>query len=367
MGTLQSLRPIGIGVLLSVCVSCAAFQQPPPDPSPSQAPDEVMVPVQAAPPEEPVPIPAPVEPPPGPPPTAVATAPSGLQGSPMPPGTLGAEGGTAKPTTKPSVPPKPEDVILKANQEARLEPTTDGYRVGMHLYTYMESALYKLYAMPQRFSHIRLQPGEKLSGDAVIGDPHRWKLVEAEAGQGGSGAESTVVIMVMPLLDDLQTTLSIVTDRHMYVFECVASKKAYMAHVGFMYPVEEAEKQAKVKRQQAETQRLQQGQGVDPLSLNGGYRIQPKDEKNPPPWTPVRAFSDTSKLYVEFPPTIQTTELPALYVPMGKQLEVINYRTVTSKQGRTFFVVDGLPDVLELRLVKHKEAMSVRITKAVTP
>jgi type IV secretion system protein VirB9 len=260
-----------------------------------------------------------------------------------------------------AVAPRPEEVILKANKEARMEPTADGYRVGTHLFPYMEGALYKLYAQPLRFSHIRLQPGETLSGDAVIGDPHRWKLVESVA---GTGDQATAILMVMPLLEDLATTLTIVTNRHMYVFECVASKRAYMAHVGFTYAAEEAEQQARGKRQQqAEAEAAARPAGLTPLDLNTSWLIAPKDAKHPPAWTPVRAFSDATKLYIEFPATIGTTDLPALFVPVGKALEVINYRTATGKYGQTFFLVDGLPDFVELRVVRNKDVTAVRILK----
>jgi type IV secretion system protein VirB9 len=272
-------------------------------------------------------------------------------------GGLPLVGPVEPPALKKAAGPRPEEVILHANQAARMEPTADGYRIGTHLFPYIDGALYQLYAQPLRFSHIRLQPGEALSGDAVIGDPHRWKLVESVV---GTGEQATTILLVMPLLDDLATTLTILTDRHLYVFECVASKKAYMAQVGFLYPAEEAQRQAQQRRQQGP----QAPPVSTPLSLVMGYTIAPADRKNPPPWTPVMAFSDTTRLYIEFPTALATTDLPALFVPVGKGLEVINYRAATGALGQTFLVVDGLPETVELRVVKDKQISTVQIFKA---
>jgi len=80
-----------------------------------------------------------------------------------------------------------------------------------------------------------------------------------------------------------------------------------------------------------------------------------------PPWRPLRAFDDTSKVYIEFPERIDQGEAPPLFVvgPEGDS-ELVNYRV----RGN-YYVVDRLFAAAELRL-GQKPQQVVRISRTDT-
>lgn len=89
--------------------------------------------------------------------------------------------------------------------------------------------------------------------------------------------------------------------------------------------------------------------------LNFNYGI----EGDTPAWRPVRAFDDGAQVFIEFPPELESTEAPPLFVigASGKP-ELVNYR----KRGR-YYVVDRLFGAAELRLGGKRQQV-VRITRS---
>jgi type IV secretion system protein TrbG len=77
-----------------------------------------------------------------------------------------------------------------------------------------------------------------------------------------------------------------------------------------------------------------------------------------PPWKPVRAFDDTSKVYIEFAERIDQGEAPPLFVVgQGGDSELVNYRV----RGN-YYIVDRLFASAELRL-GQKPQQVVRISR----
>jgi type IV secretion system protein VirB9 len=77
-----------------------------------------------------------------------------------------------------------------------------------------------------------------------------------------------------------------------------------------------------------------------------------------PPWRPVRAFDDGSKVYIEFPGRIDQGETPPFFVvgPNGDN-ELVNYRV-----RRNYYIVDRLFAAAELRLGQDPQQV-VRISR----
>ena len=77
-----------------------------------------------------------------------------------------------------------------------------------------------------------------------------------------------------------------------------------------------------------------------------------------PPWKPVRAFDDGSKVFIEFPARIDQGEAPPLFVvgPTGES-ELVNYRV----RGN-YYIVDRLFGAAELRLGQDPQQV-VRISR----
>ncbi|ONT46379.1 P-type conjugative transfer protein TrbG, partial [Burkholderia cenocepacia] len=77
--------------------------------------------------------------------------------------------------TSPAAPePTDEKVrVSRANAEARIAPTREGYVNAIQVWPFTDGALYQVYAAPGRVTVVSLQPGEELVTVAA-GDTVRW-------------------------------------------------------------------------------------------------------------------------------------------------------------------------------------------------
>jgi type IV secretion system protein VirB9 len=241
------------------------------------------------------------------------------------------------PGTKPAT-PEPQDPRLRveqANQAARLQPSRVGYVNAMQVYPFSDGALYQVYAAPGHVTDIVLQDGEQLTGPGPIaaGDTVRWIIGDTESGTGPS---KRVHILLKPTRPDMQTNLVINTDRRTYHLELRSAERTYMASVSWEY----AQDQLLALRRRNEAAPIETN--VDLRSLNFRYAI----EGDNPPWRPLRAFDDGSKVYIEFPRGVGQGEMPPLFVigPQGGA-ELVNYRV-----RQNYYIVDRLFAAAELRL-----------------
>jgi len=93
--------------------------------------------------------------------------------------------------------PEPADEkvrVSRANEEARMAPTREGYVNAIQVWPYTDGALYQVYASPGRVTVIALQPGEELVTVAA-GDTVRWIVGDTASGSGG-GLRGRVYIQV---------------------------------------------------------------------------------------------------------------------------------------------------------------------------
>ena len=242
--------------------------------------------------------------------------------------------------------------VDRADAAARVQPARDGFINAVQVYPYSAGALYQVYTAPGEITDIELQPGEKLAGSGPIaaGDTVRWIIGNTDS---GSGATERVHILVKPTMPDLQTNLVIDTNRRTYLIELHSTPKTYMASVSWQYP----EGQLFALRQQnAEANAAAPiAAGVDISALNFRYAIEGGD----PPWRPLRAFDDGSKVYIEFPTGIAQGDMPPLFVvdPAGGS-ELVNYRVAAN-----YYIVARLFAAAELRLGGKSGQQVVRIVR----
>ena len=264
--------------------------------------------------------------------------------------------GQLKPLRRQHVAPEPRDPKQRvdlANAAARIQPTRAGYINAVQVYPFAEGALYQVYAAPGEVTDIALEDGEQLvgSGPVAAGDTVRWIIGDTESGQSTT---KKVHILVKPTRPDLVTNLVINTDQHTYHLELRSTEKTYMASVSWIYPQDEL---IALHRQNAEADAATPiATALDLNSLHFRYSI----EGDNPPWRPVRAFDDGSKVYVEFPAGISQGEMPPLFIigPAGKTSELVNYRV----RGN-HMIVDRLFAAAELRLGDGASEQRVRIVR----
>ncbi|SDM59806.1 type IV secretion system protein VirB9 [Oryzisolibacter propanilivorax] len=306
-------------VLLSsafLFTGCATKSTPPP----TIALDE---PVQAQPLPEP---PAPVE---------VVTVPEPLALPAQLKPVEGAEDAKAAPE---SVDEKAR--VSRANAEARVAPTREGYVNAIQVWPFTDGALYQVYAAVGRVTVIALQPGEELVTVAA-GDTVRWIVGDTLS---GSGDALRVNVMVKPIRSGLTTNLVITTSRRTYLLELTSTDKTWMASVSWEYPKD------RMLALQRQAQAAQAAAPVDSgLSLDK-LRFRYAISGSNPPWKPQRAFDDGQKVYVQFPAGIAQGELPPLFVigPEGDG-QLVNYRFRSP-----YLIVDRLFGAAELRLGGEK-------------
>ena len=235
--------------------------------------------------------------------------------------------------------PEPTDEKLRvsrANAEARIAPTREGYVNAIQVWPFTDGALYQVYAAVGRVTVVALQPGEDLVTVAA-GDTVRWIVGDASS---GSGEALRVNVLVKPIRSGLKTNLVITTSRRTYLIELTSTDKTWMASVSWEYPKDRMlalQRQAQVASAAAPVD-----SGLSLERIRFRYAISGSN----PPWKPPRAFDDGEKVYIQFPPGIAQGELPPLFV-IGAQGDgqLVNYRF-----RPPYYIVDRLFGAAELRL-----------------
>ena len=238
---------------------------------------------------------------------------------------------------KPAPEPADETVrVSRANAEARMAPTREGYVNAIQIWPFTDGALYQVYAAPGRVTVVSLQPGEELVTVAA-GDTVRWIVGDTSS---GAGAELRVNVLVKPTRSGLKTNLVVTTNGRTYLLELTSTEKAWMASVSWDYPKD------RMLALQRQSQAAQATAPVDTgLSLEK-IRFRYAVSGSNPPWKPLRAFDDGEKVYIQFPAGIAQGELPPLFV-IGAQGDgqLVNYRFRSP-----YYIVDRLFGAAELRL-----------------
>ena len=259
---------------------------------------------------------------------------------PLPlPGQLKALPGVAEAKT-PAEPGDERLRVSRANEEARVAPTREGYVNAIQVWPYSDGALYQVYAAPGRVTVVSLQAGEELVTVAA-GDTVRWIVGDTSS---GSGEALRVNVLVKPVRSGLKTNLVITTNRRTYLIELTSTEKAWMASVSWDYPKD------RMLALQRQAHAAQASAPVDAgLSLEN-IRFRYAISGSNPPWKPLRAFDDGEKVYIQFPAGIAQGELPPLFV-IGAQGDgkLVNYRFRSP-----YYIVDRLFGAAELRLGADK-------------
>ncbi|EVT85385.1 conjugative transfer protein TrbG [Pseudomonas aeruginosa VRFPA09] len=255
----------------------------------------------------------------------------------------------------PSVPEPADETkrVSRANEEARVAPTREGYVNAIQVWPYSDGALYQVYAAVGRVTMISFQPGEDLVTVAA-GDTVRWIVGDTSS---GSGDELRVNVLVKPIRSGLKTNLVITTSRRTYLLELTSTERAWMASVSWDYP---RDRMLALQRQaRAASVAAPVDTGLSLENIRFRYAISGSN----PPWKPLRAFDDGEKVYIQFPAGIAQGELPPLFV-IGAQGDgqLVNYRFRSP-----YYIVDRLFGAAELRLGGDKgDVVRIERTDGVT-
>ena len=230
--------------------------------------------------------------------------------------------------------------VSRANMEARVAPSREGYVNAIQVWPYADGALYQVYTSPGRVTVIALQEGEELV-TVSAGDTVRWVVGDTAS---GAGASLRVNVLVKPTRTGLKTNLVITTNRRMYLLELSSTPQAWMASVSWDYPKDRMLALQKQAQQAQAAAPVDSGLSLEQIKFR--YAI----TGDSPPWKPLRAFDDGQRVYIQFPGGIAQGELPPLFVigPQGDG-QLVNYRFRSP-----YYVVDRLFGAAELRLGADK-------------
>ena len=243
-------------------------------------------------------------------------------------------------TPEPAEAPDPTSRVLRANAEARVVPSREGYVNAVQVWPYADGALYQVFTSPGRVTVVALQEGEELV-TVSAGDTVRWVVGDTAS---GAGATLRVNVLVKPTRVGLKTNLVITTNRRTYLLELSSTPQAWMASVSWDYPKDRMLALQKQARQAELTTPIESGLLLEQLRFRYAIR------GDSPAWKPVRAFDDGQRVYIQFPAGIAQGELPPLFVigPQGDG-QLVNYRF-----RAPYYVVDRLFGAAELRLGSGK-------------
>jgi P-type conjugative transfer protein TrbG len=223
---------------------------------------------------------------------------------------------------------------------------------GKILFTFSDGGIYELQAATFRQTAIELQPGEVLTGRDLptAGDTARWTLAITRT---GSSPNESVVLIVKPLEADIETNMTVTTNRRIYNLILKSTEHTYMPLVGWTYPQDEAHAVELLAQRQTEVAERSEPLAVDPSHLNFNCAVTGTNVV----WKPIRVYDDGSKTYLQMSPELASYEAPAMFVIEKDQPLLVNYRVKQS-----VYIVDRLFDRGQLR-IGPKQAVDIRCTR----
>ena len=246
---------------------------------------------------------------------------------------------------------------LKVRQtaEANTQHASETISVkGKMLFTYSEGGIYELQTATFHETAIELQPGEVLTGKDLptAGDTTRWTVA---ATRTGMAPNESIVLIVKPLEADLETNMTVTTNRRLYSVILKSNERTYMPLVAWLYPQDEARAQQEQLAHAAQVEAEAEPLAVDPDKLNFNCAISGSHV----PWAPLRVYDDGTKTYLQMSPEMGSFEAPALFVLEKNDPLLVNYRVKHS-----LYIVDRLFDRAQLR-VGPKTAVDIRCTRRI--
>jgi type IV secretion system protein TrbG len=219
------------------------------------------------------------------------------------------------------------------------------------LYPYNENDLPVVACAPLRTTDIQLAPGETIT-DVAMGDSERWIATPASS---GNPSNPTPHLAVKPQMPGIETNLTIYTTVRIYHLTLRSGRRA-LQEVQFYYPEEIM--QEILQADSGLTTNPTNDNQPEPAHFDFAYQVRGPDV----PWKPVRAFDDGSRVYVQMPAAMKTTDAPALMVQAGSGTQMINYRL----SGNDTYVTDRLFDkaVLVAGVGRDQDRVTIAYTGA---
>jgi type IV secretion system protein VirB9 len=169
----------------------------------------------------------------------------------------------------------------------------------------------------------------------------------------GVAPTESVVLIVKPIDSNLETNMTVTTNRRIYNIVLKSTERTYMPLVGWTYPQDEARAREVSTQTADEVQAQSETLAVDPARLNFSCSVSGTDVV----WKPLRVYDDGVKTYLQMNPELSSYEAPAMFLIEGHQPLLVNYRV-----KKSLYIVDRLFDRGQLR-VGAKNAVDILCTR----
>lgn len=247
----------------------------------------------------------------------------------------------AAPTSRRSAPVSKETV---ADIAAQAIPAPKENRIVR--YTYSPDVIFRILSVPNQTTHLELGEDEGVKETPAIGDQVQWIVT------GGPRH-----LYVKPVRFDLETSLTVVTNKRTYQFQLISGKSAnsqVYQKVSFYYPDRDLEvkllKETEAAVVDAEKTRLADqvvAANVDPATLDFGFKI-----NGDASFKPTAAYTNGKFTFLVMP---NTQDSPAIFLlDDDDNPSLINYQVKAN-----MIVVERVASKLLLKLGNSE----VKITK----
>ena len=215
--------------------------------------------------------------------------------------------------------------------------TTDGFEG----FPYDPTQQIYIACEPMHICTILFQQGDLIK-DISLGDTANWDLKPMFV--GGTWPNGAELLVVKPKAPNLATNLVLTTDKRIYNIALLTSDTDYVRQAVFYYP-DDTNQEIQNTMNSALSQQNQQSQSViasangtniDLNNVNFNYKLSGAS----PSWKPLRVFDDGIHTIIQFPNSVNSTQLPVLFVLDNGQDQLVNFRKKTEADGTVDFVID---------------------------
>jgi type IV secretion system protein VirB9 len=166
-----------------------------------------------------------------------------------------------------------------------------------------------------KVTEIDLEPGETVVKDGVdVGDATEFMVVTRHAGSGREGYD---YLVLKPSAQDVETTMTVGTDRRVYYFRLRSTENRLLSRVAFSYPADEAKAKA-LQEAMALTQKQMAMVAPPPLPppppvTKWNYTLKKKG-RNADYLVPLSVGDDGAHTHIELSQEARVRGLPVLQI-----------------------------------------------------
>lgn len=218
---------------------------------------------------------------------------------------------------------------------------------GTSYFDYDKDRQYPIFTKQLALTTIMLNSDESMSveSNVFMSDTTRWEVTGDIFPGDGTQRQ---LIFVKPKAANLETNMTVVTDKRLYHFVLYSTSKNYQPMVEFRYPNEKPFRLANTKHEKPkEIKSIYDN--LDPDNVSFNYRVSVPVFQKRVDWVPKTVYDDGSHTYILLPDVVLQKEMPAVWE--GKN-EITNYEV--DPEHHNLIIINKLVEKVTLKVGKQK-------------